>query len=265
MLIAGACSMNDSEVKTSDITFRYYNEAQLFRLENSASIYECDSDLRVVCRASLIMPEHFLEKNINTLTDSIEVAVFDSIGGLADYEKTLTAAASGFGFKAQPLILTQPERDSLAVIPLGQTDYDGFYTVSGSVATMTPTLISYRVERLQYAPRAAHGDYDVKYINYDVESDRVLTLDNIFTSEGLQALPALISRRARLMAGVIGETSINALPAEGNFHITPAGNIEFIYQPYEVASYAQGIIRVPFEPYSLIDFMTDFGKQAFNL
>lgn len=265
MLVAGACNMNDSEVKTSDITFRYHNEAQLYRLENSARVYDCDSDLRVVCRASLMLPEHFLGKKIGTLADSIEVAAFDSIGGLADYEKAFTAAASNFGFHAVPLILTQPERDSLAVISLGQTDYDGFYTVSGTVATMTPSLISYRVERSEYAPRAAHGDYSVKYINYDIDADSVLTLNNIFTAEGRRELPRLIARRARLMAPLIGETSIHALPAEGNFYITPAGNIEFIYQPYEVASYAQGIIRVPFEPYSLIDHMTDFGKKAFDL
>lgn len=263
MLLA-ACT-GEKETENTAITFRYVNEAQVFVLENSASVYECDSDLRVACRANLILPERFLDKNIGPLIDSIEVAAFDSIGGLAAVQSTFRAAASEFGFNAVPEVLTTPERDSLAVIPLGMTDYDGFYTVSGTVATMTPTVISYRIETSGYAPRAAHGDYSVKYVNYDVESGRVVTLDNIFTPEGLRALPAKIARRASLMSGVIGETSVNALPADGVFWITPAGNIEFIYQPYEVASYAQGIIRVPFEPYSLIDYMTDFGKTVFDL
>lgn len=264
-LLLAACNGNDTEVRNSDISFDYRNDAQVYVLQNSASVYECDSDLRIACRANIMVPRKFLGKEIGALVDSIEVAAFDSVGGLAAYENAFHTAAANFGFPAVPEILTAPERDSLAAIPLGETDYDGFYTVSGTVATMTPQLISYRVEISQYAPRAAHGDYEVKYINYDIESGRVLTLDNLFTAEGRQALPPLIARRANLMSGYLGETAITSLPADGTFWITPAGNIEFLYQPYEVASYAQGIIRVPFEPYSLSEYMTDLGKTVFNL
>ena len=42
------------------------------------------------------------------------------------------------------------------------------------------------------------------------------------------------------MEASIGSTDITEIPCGGNFYLTPDGEIVFSYQPYEVASYAQG-------------------------
>lgn len=47
--------------------------------------------------------------------------------------------------------------------------------------------------------------------------------------------------------------------------LAPGGEIVFVYQPYEVASYAQGKIRVSFYPYELVDYMTPFAVNYFKL
>jgi hypothetical protein len=39
----------------------------------------------------------------------------------------------------------------------------------------------------------------------------------------------------------------------------------FSYQPYEIASFAQGTINIPFYAYELIDYMSAEGIELFNL
>ena len=39
----------------------------------------------------------------------------------------------------------------------------------------------------------------------------------------------------------------------------------FVYKPYEIASFAQGIISIPFYPYELVDYMTAESIDLFNL
>jgi hypothetical protein len=67
------------------------------------------------------------------------------------------------------------------------------------------------------------------------------------------------------MSDIIGATSVSELPADGNFYISSEGEIVFSYQPYEIASFAQGTINIPFYAYELIDYMSAEGIELFNL
>jgi hypothetical protein len=78
-------------------------------------------------------------------------------------------------------------------------------------------------------------------------------------------LPERIAEQAEAMSDMIGPTTVGDLPADGNFYISSEGEIVFAYQPYEVASYAQGPINIPFYSYELIDYMTDEGIALFHL
>ena len=81
----------------------------------------------------------------------------------------------------------------------------------------------------------------------------------------LKDLPALIARRAIEQEATFGPTKISSLPANDNFYISADGEIVFAYQPYEIASYAQGFINVPFFPYELAEHMTPAGLAIFGL
>ena len=67
------------------------------------------------------------------------------------------------------------------------------------------------------------------------------------------------------MADKIVTTTITDLPCDNNFYISSEGEIVFSYQPYEVASYAQGIIDIPFYPYELVSYMTPYAINFFGL
>ncbi|MDE6158420.1 MAG: RsiV family protein [Muribaculaceae bacterium] len=58
-----------------------------------------------------------------------------------------------------------------------------------------------------------------------------------------------------------GTTDINALPGDDNFYLTPDGNIIFAYQPYEVASYAQGEIQIPIPAYMISQYLTPEAQE----
>lgn len=256
LVFAASCSNNQTEqVKDDTLSFTQYTQSQAYKLDNSATVYQTDSDLMVLCRADLLLPENLLGKDSETLRSAVEEAALKtaSLDSVSSYFK---AQASDFGFTATEV--AQPAE-------MTDADYDGYYGVTGTVSTLTPDLVSYRLEQNSYTPRAAHGEYSVTYINYDINGGKVLTLDNIFTSEGLEALPELISHRANLMSGFIGDTEIAALPGDGNFTLTDDNKIIFVYQPMEVASYAQGVINVPFDLFRLAQYMTPEAKTLFKL
>jgi hypothetical protein len=93
----------------------------------------------------------------------------------------------------------------------------------------------------------------------------LLSARDIFRPETTDSLVATIQTQADALEQVIGPTTITALPANDNFMLAPGGEIVFVYQPYEVASYAQGKIRVSFYPYELVDYMTPFAVNYFKL
>lgn len=79
--------------------------------------------------------------------------------------------------------------------------------------------------------------------------------------KGLEKLPSLLRQTATSMRGSIGQTDLTALPADDNFCVNGDGEIVFVYQPYEIASYAQGIIRIPGGAYILSDYFTPYGNK----
>jgi hypothetical protein len=106
---------------------------------------------------------------------------------------------------------------------------------------------------------------DNQYISYIIPKAKILTITDLFTPEGIEALPKVIQQQADELSSAIGPTEIESLPAGNNFYISNDGQIIFAYQPYEVASYAQGEIQVPFYPYELVQYMTTYAINRFRL
>jgi len=98
----------------------------------------------------------------------------------------------------------------------------------------------------------AHGNYGVSYINIDMRNKKVWTMEDILTVDTLQ-LQTLLEAEARNQYNMSPTAKLeeNYLTDEilpnGNVYITHTG-ITFVYNPYEIASYAQGIISL-FIPY----------------
>ena len=157
--------------------------------------------------------------------------------------------------------LTIADADSLAEVTESLNNYDGSVEVRGNIASLCHDYVSYAILHSSYMPRAAHGMYGTEYLVFSIQADKILSISDLFTPEGLEALPQILRRKARSMAGYIGATDIQSLPAGGNFYINNPGNLIFSYQPYEIASYAQGQIDIEIEPYVVSDYLTALGKK----
>lgn len=250
-----ACS-ESSNVNNNNVTsFNTIKHQQTFALQGSAKDYSTDSDILFSCEADILMPEIIYGFDIDTLKNTILKTAFDTIattGSSQLIEDVFRAAASEFGYV--PVDTIVPENV-----------YDGCMIVEGDIAAMTPAILSYSVTVSKYAPRAAHGMYESFFINYDLKNGKIFNLSEIVTPDGLAALPATLRKTARSMRDYVGPTDLTALPADGNFYIDLRNNLVFVYQPYEIASYAQGLIEIPVPAYQISDDLTPYGKSLFNL
>lgn len=232
------------------IRFQKSNE-----LKGSAGDYFRDTDITYTDSISLIMPEDLPGQNLSALRDSIIRMAFDTTG--TDIDKII----SGFISKDAGQF-SYPIHE---VAPVDISQADGFAYVSGSVVNYNPALLVYEVAISSYNPGAAHGITTRNYLNYDLDSGRILDGKFMFDPAKRSDLIAIIARRAEEMTDVLGPTQIDDLPENNNFYINPEGEIVFVYQPYEVASYAQGLISISFYPAELSECLTAAAMKYFSL
>lgn len=253
--LAFSCSTDGSR-ETGRVAFESVESSASYRLLNSAREYGSDEDIVYSDSVNMLLPTCLYGHDVAPLRDSIMKLAFDTVG--SDISSVLDGymqhTISQFGYPTE-------RADSL---PAGHTA-DGFNNIEGSVVNLTSELLVYCVSTDDYQPRAAHGMSTRFYLNYDLRSDKVLSASDLFKPELTDSLVAAIQTQADALEQVIGPTTITALPAGDNFMLAPSGEIIFVYQPYEVASYAQGMIRVSFYPYELVDYMTPFAVSLFRL
>lgn len=252
-----SCKDESSAAKESDVSFDLLKSQVAYTLDGSASAFASDSDLSFGSEVNMLLPVKAYGNDITGLRDSILKLAFDTVGQdypalIAAYEER-TVADVGF-----PFTVIQNENDPSSAF---LATLDGYTCVNGNVTTMTPEIMSYQLVLSEYPLRAAHGDYTIRYINYDMNAGKVFSLTDIFTPEGIEALPKILRERARTVVSVIGPTSLSELPAANNFFINNKGDIVFAYQPYEIASYAQGAVQVKVAPYLVSQYLTPYGKD----
>lgn len=115
----------------------------------------------------------------------------------------------------------------------------------------------------------AHGNYATMYACYDVRHKKRLHLSDILTIDST-TLQQLIETQYRQNNHLNPEDSMtdiydNRLPVTDNFYFNDIG-LNFVYNPYEVAPYARGIVEV-FIPYEKLDkyLSPDFKKRIDQL
>jgi hypothetical protein len=133
----------------------------------------------------------------------------------------------------------------------GGRGWNGYVKIRSHRDVIRDCILAYTVERAEYTG-GAHGLETTMYYNYDLRTGARLTLDDVFTPHGKDALAGTI--RARILKEY-GKTSWNELAAEycymdaakvlptENFLLS-ADQITFMYNPYDIACYAQGSTKV---------------------
>lgn len=116
----------------------------------------------------------------------------------------------------------------------------------------------------------AHGNYGTGFTNLDLKRKKVLTLDDVVTKKGIEKLPALLEKYFKIQRGVPQEKTLqdaglflDTIPVNENFMISP-GSIMFNYVPYEIASYADGEIKITIPFSEISDFIKPDVKDLFK-
>lgn len=237
--------------KQNMIDFEQFKAEGTYRLVGSAKVFDTDKDLTYQCKAAMVLPSAIENEDIRQLRDSIMSTAFDTTGtdiAAVAYGAFARNAADNSGFEVTDTVVP----DSI---------YDGIYDVDGTVVHLSTRLLSYGVTVSTYSPHAAHGMYSTFYINYDIEKGKIFTLSDILTPGAMAELPGILREKAASMRGTIGDTEIETVSSDANFYIDNTGNIVFVFQPYEIASYAQGIIELPIPAYILDNSLTPYGKE----
>lgn len=151
------------------------------------------------------------------------------------------------------LMLTELENDTSSYRPFATLRYED--QTSTYVLWNEGDLLSIGYFGYYYSG-GAHGNYGTTVASYDTRTGRRLRSTDIFRLGTKAQLEKLLGRYARLALGLKPGQPLsnvlfeNTLPATSNVYLTGGGAV-FVYAPYEVASYAQGEIRV-FVPWSAL-------------
>ncbi|MDZ7880637.1 MAG: DUF3298 domain-containing protein [Saprospiraceae bacterium] len=151
-------------------------------------------------------------------------------------------------FNAYKTELKDEIPDSLSSVMLNHAQ-----STSMEVVSNTDGLLSLGFQFYTYGG-GAHGNHGTQLVTYDIKNKKILTLDDVFKPNYKAGLNAAIMRAARRYFGVKpnksleGSALVATVEANDNYAIGRKG-ILFQYNPYEIASYAQGEIQlfVPFE------------------
>ena len=255
-IVAALPACNKTVENADDtIEFKTLTSSKVYRLEGTAKVFMSDSDICFQDSANLVFPTKIRGRDITALQDSIVRLAFDTVGAVnpaMDAYFAKTVAEQGYPYKEVP--------DSTP-----RTDYDGSTIIDGEVYSMSAEMLTYRISNYSYMPGAAHGLTIQNYLTYSIRMGKMVSLADLFTPEGLAKLPDMLRTRAKQLEAAIGPTDITALPSGNNFFISLDGSIVFVYQPYEVASYAQGAIAISFYPYQLTELLSDEGMKLFHL
>lgn len=117
-----------------------------------------------------------------------------------------------------------------------------------------------------YFAGAAHGMYNHNYITYDTELDKIVTLKDVLIDP--EIIRPYILKSIELKFDYTEDDLFlpdDKIPPIPNVFYFEDGFLHLVYQPYEIASYAQGDIDVPlFYPNdpSAPEYLTPYGKQV---
>jgi hypothetical protein len=187
-----------------------------------------------------------------TLTDNM---LMDLRGDTLD---GLPPVALSALYKEQRQLFFKGYREDAADSRLAPADTAGIgpYAAGLNYEDQTATYVLYRqadllsLEFFRYDfSGGAHGNYGSTGASYDLRTGRRLRYADIFRPAAAQQLPALLAAAVRPLVGLAADDPLDKqlfakqMPVTHNVYLT-AGGVIFIYQPYEIASYAQGEVRV---------------------
>lgn len=132
-------------------------------------------------------------------------------------------------------------------------EYD-FY-VSGIVVDTGRMFLTYRLEESHYTG-GAHPNSSVRYLNFDARG--LVTVADLFGEDKLEVLKEVVFETLLLKEGVKTAEELEKKSYFPEFfHVSDdfyvkGDSIVFVYSPYEIAAYSQGVVEIPV-PFSALE------------
>lgn len=136
--------------------------------------------------------------------------------------------------------------------------------INSNVTLLTPDVLVVQVYNYEYRYGMAHGMQTERFLNYSIANHSLMTPENTFKPQNGTAILDLINAEARKRYPGEGTLFAEPIASFDNFQITEE-EIVFVYQPYDVAPYSTGIVRVPVSQYDLYRFLTPEAIKALGL
>lgn len=119
-----------------------------------------------------------------------------------------------------------------------------------------------------YFAGAAHGQYADTYLTYDLELNKIVTIQDVVNN--LEALRPAILQSIKLNYEFTEDNMFlpeDGLPPIPSCFYVDEGTLHIVYQPYEITGFAQGTIDVPLSIIYPIDenipeHITSYGKEV---
>lgn len=252
LLISCNNSQNDDPVR--DLVFETVGKSNTYALLGIKSDLGPDNDLTCNDSLSLVLPTRLYGYDLTALRDSLMKKAFGFLEPTTDatVTKWLDDCQHESGLKTRP-------------VDIDAESADGFHRVTSSVVNMTDNLLVFCINTSTYLPGAANGLESLQYLNFNLADGKILTLETLFTPEGLKLLPEKLNAEASQMPEYADEVTIESLPDDNNFYLAPDGKIVFSYQPMSVGPHSLGNVRIAFYPSYLQELMSPYGRDFFGL
>lgn len=201
-------------------------------------------------------PETLAGETPKELQDSLLSAVFGTYrrADVPESLEALCAVPLGSDYAEG---LTQKEVTEIPDSISGYSTLD----IDASVASSSRDFVTYCVNYSYYLEGAAHGYYSETYVNYDLRGRKVITSERLFDKAKVGALKDAIFERIEQTSMPLVEKGAD-IESISNIMVDE-GRVSFVFNPYEVAPYAAGVVTVDFDAQELQPYLSDYGRKLF--
>lgn len=249
--VLGLAACNNSKEHSSqsvdpNMKFESYTFDIIGELSDADSIFPGDSTARYIrYMAQGILPESVGDSDISVLRDSL-----------------LNMARIEYSEDEQILPVTSAAYTLTDLSPK-TTDACGYVYSTLAATLVTPKVVVWECTRSSYACRAAHGNSGTQFINYSIVDNRILSLDDIM-KPGYQKKLVKLLRKQLKQDNTPLICSLDEVEIPSQFEISATG-LKFSWDPYEIAPYSEGVVKVSFSLTDLYDLLNAKGLNLYSV
>jgi uncharacterized protein len=161
---------------------------------------------------------------------------------------------------------TEPKLAGSATAPPAENEASSDTELNVSIKRITGNRIDLRVEGSWYGHGAAHGNYSIDYLHFLRGENRELTAEDVFAGKDWQkhladlVLAQLKADRGDLLWEIEPDWLEETVADPTRWDLSPDG-LTMQFQPYEVASYADGAVTATVPWTRLTDDLAEGADQ----